>query len=97
MKLNLLLYRIPNGQNDMPERPCFIISSQNIYFGYLLESPQRGDSNKYQKHMLLEVLMKYSCIISHLLSRLERRFHDIQFVIITIFVVLSSVGVTRVN
>ena len=39
-----------------PQRTCF---------GYLLESPQRGDSNKYPKHMLLEVLMKYSCIISH--------------------------------
>ena len=34
-------------------------------FGYLLELPQRGNSNKYPKHMLLEVLIQYSCIISH--------------------------------
>ena len=42
-------------------------------FGYLLESPQLGDSNKYPKRMLLEV----SCIISHQLSLLERRVRDI--------------------
>ena len=47
--------------------------------------------------MLLEVLMKYSCIISHLLSSLERRFRDILIVIITNFVVVSSVGIKRVD
>ena len=31
-----------------------IISSSDIRFGYLLESPQRGDSNKYPKHMFYE-------------------------------------------
>ena len=31
-----------------------IKSSSNICFGYLLESPQRGDSNKYPKHMFDE-------------------------------------------
>ena len=31
-----------------------IKTSSNIYFGYLLESPQRGDSNKYPKHMFYE-------------------------------------------
>ena len=30
-----------------------------------IESPQWGDSNIYPKHMWLEVLMQYSCIISH--------------------------------
>ena len=30
-----------------------IKSSSNIYFGYLLELPQRGDSNKYPKHNVL--------------------------------------------
>ena len=29
-------------------------SSSNICFGYLLELPQRGDSNKYPKHMFYE-------------------------------------------
>ena len=54
-----------NGQNDMQERPCFIlISLQDICFGHLLELPHWGDSNKYPKHMLLEVLMQYSFIIS---------------------------------
>ena len=45
--------------------------------------------------MLLEVLMQYSCIISEKLSPLERRVCDIQIVIITNFVVVSSVGVKR--
>ena len=31
-----------------------INTSSNIGFGYLLESPQRGDSNKYPKHMFYE-------------------------------------------
>ena len=31
-----------------------IKSSSNICFGYLLESPERGDSNKYLKHMFYE-------------------------------------------
>ena len=38
--MNLLLYRILNEQTDMEEKSCFVlISSQNICFGYLLESP----------------------------------------------------------
>ena len=36
---------------------------ENICFRYLLESPHWGDSNKYPKHMLLEILMQCSCII----------------------------------
>ena len=28
--------------------------SSNICFGYLLESPHRGDSNEYSKHMFDE-------------------------------------------
>ena len=47
--------------------------------------------------MLHEGLMQYSCIISHKLSPLERRFRDIQIVIITNFVVVSSVGIKRVD
>ena len=47
--------------------------------------------------MLLEVLMQYSCIISQKLSPLEQRFHDIQIVIITNFVIVSNVGIKRVD
>ena len=47
--------------------------------------------------MLLEVLMQYSCIISHLLSPTERRFRDIQIVVITNFIVVSSVDIKRVD
>ena len=41
--------------------------------------------------------MQYSCIISHWLSPLKRRFRDILIIIITNIVVLTSVVVTRVD
>ena len=47
--------------------------------------------------MLLEVLMQYSGKVSHQLSPIERRFRDIQIVIITNFVIVSSVGIKRVD
>ena len=47
--------------------------------------------------MLLEVLMQYSCIISRKLPPIERRFRDIQIVITTNFVVVSSIGIKRVD
>ena len=43
--------------------------------------------------MLLEILMQ----CSHKVPPLERRFRDIQIVIITNFVVVSSVGIKRVD
>ena len=45
----------------------------------------------------LKFFMQYSCIISHLLSPLQRMFRDIQIVIITNFVVVSNVGIKRVD
>ena len=47
--------------------------------------------------MLLEVSMQCSCIIYLTLSPLERRFRDIQIVIITTFVVVSDVSIKRVE
>ena len=38
---------------DIMQEYC-IKTSSNICFGYLLESPHWGDSNKYPKHMLCE-------------------------------------------
>ena len=48
------------------------------------------------QNLLLEVLMQYSCILSHELSPIERRFHDIRIVIIKKSVV-SHVGIKRVD
>ena len=47
--------------------------------------------------MLLEVLMQYSCIISHKLSPPKQRLCDIQVVIITNFVVVASISVKRID
>ena len=51
----------------------------------------------YPGHMLLEGLMQYSYIISQYLSSLDGRFRHIQIIIITNFVVVSSVGIKRVD
>ena len=47
--------------------------------------------------MLLEDFMQCFCIISHKPSLFERRFCDIQIVIITNFVVISSVSIKKVD
>ena len=47
--------------------------------------------------MLLEILMKCSCIISHELPHPARRFRGIQIVIITNVVVVSSGGINWVD
>ena len=38
-----------------------------------VSTEESSDSSKYSKHILLEVSMQYSSIISHYLSPLERR------------------------
>ena len=47
--------------------------------------------------MFLEDFMQCFCIISHQSSSLERMFRDIQIVIITKFVVVSSVDIKRID
>ena len=56
-----------------------IKSSNNICFGYLLELPQRGNSNKYPKHMFYEeVRIKQGLFIHIILSMkdsLQQQIH----------------------
>ena len=75
----------------------FLISPRNICCGYLLESPHRGDSNKYPQHMLLEILNATFLNISNNSSHLELRICSIQTVVITSFVVISNVGLEMVD
>ena len=42
-------------------------STQHICCGYLLESPRRGDSNKYPQHMFLGVNMERSSFLSFII------------------------------
>ena len=42
----------------MKNSGSFHISAQNIYCGYLLESPQRGGFNEYPQSMFLSRNMK---------------------------------------
>ena len=64
---------------------------------YLLESPRRGDSNKYQQHMFLRVLNTVFLNISNYLSHLELRNRSIQLVVISNFAVISNVGIKKFN
>ena len=75
----------------------FLFFHRTYVFLYLLESPQWGNSNKYPKHMFLEVLKHFSCTISDELSPNERRFCVSQIVNITDFVGLFGVGIRRVD
>ena len=49
-------------------------------FGYLLESPQRGDSNKYPKHVLLgnknkAIHFLHTCVILSIKDSLQKQIH----------------------
>ena len=51
---NILKILQPKKENfQIKSFDIFHISAQSIYYGYSLEPPQRGDSNKYQQHMFL--------------------------------------------
>ena len=56
-----------------------IKSSSNICFGYLLESPQTGDSNKYSKHMFYEEIRikqdHFIRIIPSIKDSLQQQIH----------------------
>ena len=75
--------------------PLFI--PRNIYCGYLLESPRRGDSNNYLQHMLLGELntVFLDTCISNYLPHLELKNRSIQIVVVANFVVISSVSIKR--
>ena len=73
-----------------------IISSSNICFGYLLELPQRGNSNKYPKHMFYEeirIKQGLSCISFCPLRILQNS----KFIIMATFFGTNAVVVTRVH
>ena len=70
-----------------------LFTPRNICCGYLLESPQLCDSNKYPQHMFLRVLNTAILNISNYLPHLELRDRSIQIVMITNFVIISNVGI----
>ena len=74
-----------------------LFTPRNICCVYLLESPRRGDSNKYTQHMFFGVLNTVFLNISNYLPHLEVRSRSIQIVVITNFVVLSNVDVKRLD
>ena len=73
-----------------------IKSSSNICFGYLLESPQRGDSNKYPKHIFYEeIRIKQS--LSYILFCPLRILYNSKVIIMATFFGTNAVAVTRVH
>ena len=48
-----------------------IKSSSNICFGYLLELPQRGDSNKYPNHMFYEEIRIKQDLFIHIIQSIK--------------------------
>ena len=74
-----------------------LFTTRNIRCGFLLESPQRGDSNKYPEHMFLEVLNTILFNFSNNPFLLQLRIRSIQIVVITSFVVISNVVLKAVD
>ena len=73
-----------------------IKSSSNICFGYLLESPLTGDSNKYPEHMFYEeIRIKQS--LSHISFCPLRILYNSKFIIMATFLGTNAVIVTRVH
>ena len=51
-------------------------TSSNIHFGYLLESPQWGNSNKYPKHMVYkEIKLNMAFVAYHYTHSLQQQIH----------------------
>ena len=48
-----------------------IKTSNNICFGYLLESPQWGDSNKYPKHIFYEEIKNKTRSVLHFILSIK--------------------------
>ena len=73
-----------------------IKSSSNICFEYLLELPQRGNSNKYPKHMFYEEIRIKPGLLNILLCPL-RILYNSKFIIMATFLGTNAVIVTRVH
>ena len=62
---NILRISLPTNENSqMKNSDSFHISAHNIDYGYLLEPPRRGGSNKYPQSMFLsrsKNINVYSC------------------------------------
>ena len=74
-----------------------LFTPRNICCGYLSESPRRSDANKYPQHIFLGVLNTIFLNVSYYLPHLEQRNRSIQNVVMTNFVVVSNVGIKRVD
>ena len=74
-----------------------IKSSSKIYFGYLLAIlPQRGDSNKYPKHMFFgEIRIKQG--LFYLSFCPLKILYNSKFIIMATFLGTNAVVVTRVH
>ena len=63
----------------------------------MLESPRRGDSNKYPRHMFLEILNTILFNFSNNPFHIEIKMRSIQNDGITSFSVISNVDIKRVD
>ena len=71
------------------------IFTQHMFFLYLLESPQRGDSNKYPKHMFYEEI-RIQEDLSYTLFCPLRILYNSKFIIMATFLGTNAVIVRRV-
>ena len=73
-----------------------IKTSSNICFGYLLESPHRGDSNKYPKHMFYEEI-RIKQGLSYISFCPLRDLYNSKFILMATSLGTNAIVVTRVH
>ena len=73
-----------------------IKTSSNICYGYLLESPHRGDSNKYPKHMFHEEI-RIKQGLSYISFCPLRILYNSKFIRMATALGTNAVVVTRVH
>ena len=82
-----------DSQWEIIEEYC-IKTSSNICFGYLLESPRWGDSNKYPKHMFYEVI-RIKQGLSYISFSSLRVLYNSKFILMATSLGTNAVVVTR--
>ena len=80
---------------EIMQKHC-IKSSSNICFGYMLESPKRGNSNKYPKHMFYEEIRIKQGLFYLSFCPLKILYNS-NFIIMAMSLGTNAVVVTRVH
>ena len=93
-KLNVTKPSLKNGQLIRIMQEYCVKTSSNICFGYLLESHQKGDSNKYPKHMFFEEI-RIKQGLSYMLFCPLRMLYNSKYILMATSLGTNAVVITK--